>query len=308
MKSSSLKGITGWGNAFCGPKFISLLGPDLSLRTSLWVLTSFRTKLVPASSLCWRSTVASGILWVLSRHTLTSSLSVWGSCCFLAQSWELPICHGVKFSFWGVTGYYLVQVSKECRAKKMCCWPRRAYKEILFLFLNQIYPVDHWPPITSYFQKTYKNRRLLGMSRPCLVRATQRRHLGCVKYKCVVYLCQYRTHQENMNTGRCTPERPPSISVRTFEDFWDKYSRSHLLREFPLFVSNSFTAWKSLNQLRLVSRGLVTYIQDAGWPIRIASKLPCVSLKKPFASEGSGFKALKGVLRYVKPVLSICED
>lgn len=162
MKSSSLKGITGWGNAFCGPKFISLLGPDLSLCTSLWVLTSFRTKLVPASSLCWRSTVASGILWVLSRHTLTSSLSVWGSCFFLAQSWELPICHGVKFSFWGVTGYYLVQVSKECRAKRMCCWPRRAYKEILFLFLNQIYPVDHWPPITSYFQKHIKTEDFLA--------------------------------------------------------------------------------------------------------------------------------------------------
>lgn len=78
----SLKGRTSWNSAFCEPKFISLLGPDLSLHSGHWVLRSLKTKLVPTFSKCQGSILEPDIQWVLSRHTLTSSFSVGGACSF----------------------------------------------------------------------------------------------------------------------------------------------------------------------------------------------------------------------------------
>lgn len=89
-----------------------------------------------------------------------------------------------------------------------------------------------------------------------------RRHLGCVKCKCIVYLHQYRTHQKNNGyTGRCGQE----TTQHFFEDFWGllrQYWRSHWLRKFPLFVSNSITTWKTLFKSveSLASRGVLEYI------------------------------------------------
>lgn len=85
----------GWSNAFYRPKFISLLGLDLSFHTGHWILVSFRTKLAPAPSICQGPSMASGIHWLLSRHILTSGLRVWGTSSTLSaysQLWvKVPI-------------------------------------------------------------------------------------------------------------------------------------------------------------------------------------------------------------------------
>ena len=168
-----------WSNAFYRPKFISLLGLDLSLYTGHWVLVSFRIKLAPASSVCQGSIMEPGIQWILNRHILTSGFRVWGTFSFLIQSYVLTLCCGSKFPSQGIMGDNVVQIGKECTVKKKTClWPRRAYKEFFFLFMNKIHPVGDWPPITSYVHKIQKNRRLLGINRHRLVRATQKKTFG----------------------------------------------------------------------------------------------------------------------------------
>lgn len=179
MKSSLFKGIAGPDNALRGPKCISLLGPDLSLHTGHWVLTSFRTKLVSTSSEGPGSIMVPSIQWALHRHTLISSLSVWGWPCLSHPKLVAALCRGLKRLSQGIMGHYLVQVSKECRAKKICPWPNRAWEEFFFFYFWIKYIL--WLtglPMTSYFHKVYKNRRLLGMSRHCLMWATQEKTFG----------------------------------------------------------------------------------------------------------------------------------
>lgn len=191
MKPSLFKGIAGPDNALRGPKCISLLGPDLSLHTGHWVLTSFRTKLVSTSSEGPGSIMVPSIQWALRRHTLTSSLSVWGWPCLSHPKLVAALCRGLKRLSQGIMGHYLVQVSKECRAKKICPWPNRAWEEFFFSISESNISCGSqdclWLLTSTKYIKTEGSLAWVGIA---WCEPPRRRHLGHVKYKCIVCLCQ----------------------------------------------------------------------------------------------------------------------